>query len=371
MTATDETGRIPASAAQSGHTRAERLGTIRKVWPWLFLTSMVMVFTIAAKVFNGTNFLNPSGIQSILVYATQILLLALGETLIIIAAGIDLSVGFQLGLAGVVAAQIMQPLYAHDVAPAVTIGLGMLGGILVCVIPGWLNGVLVARVKVPPFIATLGVGWVAFGAALLISGGYPVAKQPAYLGQLGNGYLFYIWPGHGVSFFTRPPTATPADLPSITPLVPNVVIITIIVALICWFVLSKTQFGQHIFAIGGNFEASMRAGIPVQRTLIKVYVIAGLLCGVAGVLWASRFSSGAANAGEVTLLMSIAAVVIGGASLFGGEGGIVGTIVGALTIATIQFGLVVLGMKPFWQYIVIGIVVIVAVIIDQFGRALG
>jgi len=369
MTATDTPSR-PETMQRAARTRAETLSQIRKIWPWIFLALMVVIFTVAARVMNNTNFLNASGIQSILVYCTQILLLALGETVIIIAAGIDLSVGYQLGLSSVVGASIMQVLFAHSWNPILTITLGMLGGTLVCIVPGWINGALVARVKVPPFIATLGVGWAAFGTALLISGGYPVAQQPPYLGQIGNGYLLYVWPGHGVSFFTRHAMATPADLVSITPLIPNVVLITIVVTLVCWFILSKTQFGQHVFAIGGGYEASMRAGIPVRRALIRVYVIAGILAGIAGVLWASRFSSGAANAGVDTTLMSIAAVVIGGASLFGGEGSIVGTIVGALTIATIQFGLVVLGLKPFYQYIVIGVVVIVAVIVDQFGRTL-
>jgi ribose transport system permease protein len=152
--------------------------------------------------------------------------------------------------------------------------------------------------------------------------------------------------------------------------VPNVVLITVIVAAVCWFILSKTQFGQHLYAIGGNLEAAVRAGIPVQRTLILVYILAAVLAGVAGSLWAARFTSGAANAGETTTLMAIAAVVIGGASLFGGEGTIVGTIVGSLIIATIQFGLVILGVVPFWQYVAVGVVVIVAVIVDQFGRAL-
>jgi len=145
----------------------------------------------------------------------------------------------------------------------------------------------------------------------------------------------------------------------------------LIVLFICWFMLAKTQFGQHLYAIGGNLDASERAGIPVQRSITWVYTIAGLLAGVAGVLWAARFTSGAANAGETSLLMAIAAVVIGGASLFGGEGTIIGTVVGALIIATIQFGLVILGVQPFWQFITVGLVVILAVIVDQFGRTMG
>ena len=146
--------------ATSKRSRAETLILIRQVWPWVFLVVMVIFFTITAKALNDTNFLGPRSIQGILVYATQILLIALGETLIIIAAGIDLSVGYMLGLGAVVAALIMQALNAAEVSPWLTIPVGMLGGILVCVIPGWINGVLVSRIKVPPFISTLGMGYV-------------------------------------------------------------------------------------------------------------------------------------------------------------------------------------------------------------------
>ncbi len=351
--------------------QAATLNLVRKVWPWVFFLLLIIFFTITSKQLNDVNFLTTRSIQGILVFTTQILLLALGETFIIIAAGIDLSVGFILGLSAVVAAMIMQALYAVGAPPVLTILCGLLGGVAVAAIPGYLNGLLVAKIKVPPFISTLGMGGVVFGTALLLSGGYPVAKQPPYLGQLGNGYLLYFWPGQGISFFTLPATAEAADLGSIVPLLPNVVMVTIIVLLVCWYILSQTQFGQHLYAIGGNFEAAVRAGIPVQWTIIWVYTMAGLLAGIAGCLWAARFTSGAANAGETSLLTAIAAVVIGGASLFGGEGTITGTVVGSLIIATIQFGLVILGVLPFWQFIAVGLVVILAVIVDQLGRNMG
>jgi predicted ABC-type sugar transport system permease subunit len=351
-------------------SRAETLAMVRKIWPWVFLVVMITVFTIAARVMNDTNFLSQRAIQGILLYATQILLLALGETLIIIAAGIDLSVGYILGLSAVVAAEIMKYLYAQGYSPWLVVPLGMLGGILICIIPGYINGWLVAKIKVPPFISTLGMGYAVFGAALLISGGYPVAQQPSYLGQIGNGSIFYLWLSRGLSLFKAPAEAQGAELAKVIPLLPNVVFVTILVTIACWYILSKTQYGQHLYAIGGNFQAAVRAGIPVQRTLIRVYIIGAVLAGIAGALWAARFTSGAADAGEAGQLMAIAAVVIGGASLFGGEGNIVGTVVGALLIATIQFGLVVLGMQPFWQYLAVGLVVIIAVIVDQFGRTL-
>ena len=358
------------AAPKAKPSRAASLSLLRKVWPWVFLISMVTVFTIWAKVANNTDFLSPRAVQAILVYATQILLVALGETLIMIAAGVDLSAGYILGLSAVVGAEIMKRLYAAGVPSGQAIAAGMLGGLLVTFIPGWINGWLATRWKVPPFISTLGMGYAVYGAALLLCGGLPVANLPPDLGQLGNGSILYFWPGHGISFFELPEGAAPRDLTAIVPILPNVVLITVVVTAIFWFLLAKTQFGRHVYAIGGNYEAAVRAGIPVARVVLLVYILGALLSGVAGNLWAARFTSGAADGGIATTLYAIAAVVIGGASMFGGEGTIVGTVVGSLIIATIQFGLVVLGMPPYWQYAAVGTVVIVAVIVDQFGRTL-
>jgi ribose/xylose/arabinose/galactoside ABC-type transport system permease subunit len=359
------------SAHKPGRSQAENLELIRMIWPWAFLALLVLAFTISSKQLNNVNFLSSRALQGILVYTTQILIIGLAETFIIISAGIDLSLGWTLGFASVVAAMVMKALFPTGAAPIVVLSAGALAGILVCIVPGLLNGVLIARVKVPSFIATLGVGILVEGAALLLSKGYPIADQPSYLGKLGNGSIINWNPGHWFTFFNVPPTAVQADLQHNIPLMPNIVFVTILVTVVCWFILAKTQFGQHLYAIGGNLEAASRAGIPVQRTLIKVYILASVLAGIAGVIWAARFTSGAYNGGETTTLTAIAAVVIGGASLFGGEGRIVGTIVGALIIATIQYGLVVLGVLPFWQYIAVGAVLIVAVVVEQFGRGLG
>ena len=360
-----------APTVKRRRNRSENLVLVRQVWPWIFLAVLLAVFSVASQQLNDVTFLSFRSVQGILLYASQILLIGLGETFIIIAAGIDLSAGWVLGFSSVIGAQIMQALYAAGASPVVTIVVGMLGGTLIAIVPGWINGLLVAKIKVPAFIATLGMGFLVEGVALIRSGGYPVAQQPPYLGPLGNGSILYFWPDHGFTFFNLPETATNADFQSIIPLMPNPVFVAIIVAVVCWFILAKTQFGQHLYAIGGNFEASMRAGIPVNRVLIKAYILAAVVAGIAGMVWTARFSSGAYNAGEVTTLNSIAAVVIGGASLFGGEGTIIGTVLGALIIGTIQYGLVLLGVSPFWQYVAVGLVVIFAVIMDQFGRKLG
>jgi ribose transport system permease protein len=360
----------PAIPASPKKVHFANLSNIRKIWPWFFLVVMVVVFTVAAKISNDINFISVRSIQGILTYATQIALIGLGETLIMITAGIDMSSGYMLGLSSVAAAEIMKALYAAGIHPVLTILLGLSGGILICIIPGWINGWLVARVKVPSFIGTLGVGYAIYGAALVKSEGYPIAEQPPYLGQIGNGSILYYWPKHGLSFFKIHAEATQADMASIVALVPNVVLITLLVIILIWFILSKTQFGQHLYAIGGNYEASMRAGIPVKRALIKVYVISAMLSGIAGVLWATRFTSGDSNAGIPTLLFAIAAAVIGGTSMFGGEGAVIGTIIGSIIIGTIQYGLVIVGVSSFWQYLAVGVIVVIAVIVDQFGRTL-
>lgn len=354
----------------SKRTRAERLSTIRKVWPWFFLIFMVIIFAIISKTTNGVNFISYRSVQGILVYATQILLIGLAETIIIISGngGVDLSVHYTLGFSAVVAAFIMRAMFAANLNPILTLAAGFSGGILVSIIPGWINGKMVSKIKVPPFISTLGMGYVVYGVALLISRGQAIADQPDYLGQIGNGNLLYYWPKHGFSWFQIPAAASQADFQHIIPLVPNVVAITLVVTVLIWFILAKTQFGQHIYAIGGNIQASIRSGIPVASTQTRAYTLAALLAGVAGVIWASRFTSGAANAGEPTLLFAIAAVVIGGTSMFGGEGTVIGTVIGALIIATIQYGLVILGQQPYWQYVTVGVVVIIAVIVDQVGR---
>jgi ribose transport system permease protein len=362
---------VATDSQATGRSRAENLALVRKIWPWVFLVALLIFFTIASRALNDIRFLNARSVQGILIFATQILLIGLGETYVIITGGIDLSVGWVVGLAAVVAALVMKALHPLGIAPLPTILVTLLVAVSISAIPGVINGVLVSRVRVPPFIATLGMGGVVQGISLLLSGGYPVAQQPPYLGQLGNGYLIYFWPGNGVSFFGLPEGAVAADLQDIVPLIPNVVFATILVTAVVWFILAKTQFGQHVYAIGGNFEAAKRAGIPTQRSLIWVYTISAVLAGIAGCLWAARFTSGAANAGETTLLTAIAAVVIGGASLLGGEGTVVGTIVGALIVATIQFGLVILGVLPFWQFVAVGTVVILAVIVDQYGRTIG
>ncbi len=339
--------------------RRQSLVLVSRFWAWLFLLVLIIFFA-----FTGPGFFTFDNFQSLIFNMAPMLLMALGQTFVIICAGIDLSTGFVMGFAAVIAAQVMTALNGHLPFPLlllVSIGVGLLVGTL----PGLVNGLVVARLKIPPFIATLGMYGIARGAGFLISGGLPISVQINNVGTLGNASLLYYHPAVGFSFFNPPvlpDTARARDLISVLPLQ---VILVIVIVLICQWLLSQTKFGKHTYALGGGFEAARRAGIPVNRHLLKIYALSAFLTAIAGVLYVLRYTSGAADAGDALMLDSIAAVVIGGASLFGGEGTIVGTLIGSLIIAVLNNGLVIVGVEGYWQFIAVGVVIILAVMIDQ------
>ncbi len=320
---------------------------------------MSLFFSIA-----NSAFLSVASAMNILITATPVLLMALGQTFIIISAGIDLSVGWTMGLASVVSALVMKGLFDGGMGELPAVLIGFAAGIAVTVIPGLANGLLIARIKVPPFIATLGMFNVARGVALLLSGGQTVTALPPHLTDFGNGYLFYVL-REKVFFFTLPEGLERADLREVVRVLPYPVIIAAFITVFVAFVLSRMRFGRRTYAIGGNEDAAIRAGIPVQQHKIQLYILSSLLAGVAGILYTSRFTGGSHMAGEAALLDTVAAVVIGGASLNGGSGTITGTIVGTLIISVLTVGLVIMNVPPFWQFVAVGIVVILAVLIDQ------
>ena len=327
-----------ADHADKARTLLQRIADLRA---WLFLAMLILGFEVWSRVsFGGTFLFNPFNIQSIAVFAVAPLLLATGQTFVIISGGIDLSMGFIMGLAAVVAAHVTNwatPVFG--LAPAVLVGGTV--AVLVAAVPGMVNGLLVALLKVPPFIGTLGMFGVARGVAFLLAGGTTVPVKNAVFAALGNGSYLKI---------------------------PFVVLVTAVFVLIMHYLLSQTRFGQHNYAIGANPQAARRAGIDIKWHLLRLYILSGMCAGLAGVLYSARFSAGAAQAGEPLLLDSVAAVVIGGASLFGGSGTILGTVAGALVIAVIQYGLVFINVAPFWQFISVGVVIIISVLIDQAQR---
>jgi ribose transport system permease protein len=243
--------------------------------------------------------------------------------------------------------------------------VGAAVGLVAALLAGLVNGTLIARLNVPPFIATLGMFGIARGVGFLLSGGMPVPIQVPGLGRWGNGYFFYYHPEFGWSFMAPPEGIERAQMRELIGILPYVVVIMLVVLVIAHLVLSRSKFGLHTYAIGGSKEAALRAGIPVMRRLISIYVVSAVFAALAGLVYNLRFTNGAANSGEAMLLDSIAAVVIGGASLFGGAGTVIGTLIGALIIAVLANGLVILAINPFWQFIAVGVVIILAVLIDQ------
>ncbi len=360
----------PDSQAAAGRrlNRKQLIITLSRVWAWVFLVVLIAFFTISASITSGgvVNFLSLRNSQNILMAITPVLLMGLGQTFVIIAAGIDLSVGWVMGLASVVSALVIRDLFSSGMAEETAIIIGAAAGLLATLVPGLLNGVIIARLKVPPFIVTLGMSFIARGAAFLLSGGNVVGSQPPGVRSFGNEALLYVISGEGGGiYFFQKPDVTGEALRQLDRVFQWPVVVTTLCVAIAVFVLHRMRFGRHTYAIGGNREAAVRAGVPVDRHTIMLYTLSALTAGLAGVLHTARFAGGSSIAGDPLLLSSIAAVVIGGVSLFGGYGSVMGTVIGALIIAVLTTGLVMLNVEPFWQFVVVGIVVILAVLIDQ------
>jgi ribose transport system permease protein len=293
---------------------------------------LVVVFTVLYPGFVSTN----NGLN-ILTGASIIAILAIGQTFVIITGGIDLSVGSILALSAMIGALLMN---AGTPVPAAILVALLAGGAA-----GLLNGLLVVTTGVTPFIVTLGTMSVFNGLALVINTGRPVYELPT---DFTAGVLTMEYAG-----------------------VPAPVWIMIAATIFFGIVLRRTILGEYALAIGGNEEAARLAGISVNRWKLSIYVLAGVLAAAGGVLTAARLGTADPTAGSDLLLVSIAAAVMGGASLFGGEGSIVGAMVGAVLITTLQTGLTLLGVASFYQLIAVGSVIIVAVAADQFARRRG
>lgn len=271
--------------------------------------------------------------------ATVVALLAIGQTFVIITGGIDLSVGAVMACAAVIGAVVMREAAAGGADPALAIWAGLAATIAIGILAGLINGLIITKLRITPFIVTLGMLSVATGTMNLVSGGAEIVGLPAQLGAIGNTAIG--------GWFTLP------------------VIVTILVAITAAVALSQTRFGLRTFAIGSNQGAARRVGIGVDWHIVRVYVLAGFLAAIAGFLLTSRFGSASTMAGTGMELSSIAAAVIGGASLMGGRGSVLGTMVGALIMSALQIGLIIAGVASFWQTIAIGIITVAAVYGDQ------
>lgn len=293
------------------------------------LIVLVIIFAIASP-----NFLTFSNIATVLLSTAVIGILALGTTFVIITGGIDLSIGTGMALCAVMTGVIITNL-------GMPVWVGVLGGIGTGVLMGLVNGVNITYLRLPPFIATLAMMMIAGGLALVISG-----VRPIY-------------------FSTSAPDFKRIALGVIIPGIPNAVLITAVLALIAGLVLSKTLLGRYTFAIGSNEEATRLSGVNTRRWTIFVYMFAGAFTGVAGIVIASRLDSAQPQIGTGYELQAIAAVIIGGTSLLGGRGSIVGTVIGALIMSVLVNGLRILSIQTEWQNVVVGVVVLLAVFFDS------
>jgi ribose transport system permease protein len=303
---------------------------------------LVLVFSFSSNAFFTVN-----NAMTIALQVTSIALLGIGATCVIITGGIDLSVGSVLALAGVVAALCVKEL-------GLPVPLGMFVGILIGSLCGLINGILVTQMKLPPFIATLGMMLIARGVALQITGARAVSGLGESFGVLGNGSLF------------RVVTIGDDGFPTVVfPGIPYPVILMIVIAIAVSFMLNRSVLGRHIYAVGSNADAARLSGVNVARVTNFTYILSGTLAGLTGCVLMSRLVTAQPNEGVMYELDAIASAVIGGTSLIGGVGTISGTAIGAFVIGILRNGLNMNGVSAFTQQIIIGLVILITVWIDQ------
>ncbi len=299
---------------------------LQKLGPLIGLCIIILILIIASP-----NFLTLTNILNVFRQVSINALIAFGMTFVILTGGIDLSVGATLALSGALTAGMMGA--GFDPLTAVIIGLGA-GAVM-----GAVNGLLITKTNIAPFIATLATMTIYRGLALVYTDGRPITGfSSEFFTMIGGGYVFGV---------------------------PVPVIIMLVLFAVLYFILRKTTFGRNVYAIGGNEEASRLSGIKTGRFKIYVYTLTGLLSALAGIILTSRLNSAQANAGTGYELDAIAAVVLGGTSLSGGRGWIVGTLVGALIIGVLNNGLNLMGVSSFYQQVVKGLVILLAVLLDR------
>lgn len=302
-----------------------RSGMLQKFLPFISLALLFVVLSIASPYF-----LTATNLSSVVRQTAVINIMALGMTLVIVSGGIDLSVGSILAFSGVIGTMTMVQNGSVLFGIAAGVACGMLWG---CA-----NGLMISSLRIPPFIVTLGTLGIVRGLTLVISGGLPVVGLPKQHSLLGEG------------------TIGPA---------PFVLVVLVVCAVLMHIVLHATKLGRYTYAIGSNEAAAIYAGIPVARYKVAIYAICGTLTGLAGMIETSRLMTGQPTAGVSYELQVIAAVVIGGGSLTGGEGTVVGTLIGAFIMGLLSNGSDLLGINPYWQQVIIGAIIILAVALDE------
>ena len=301
---------------------------LQKLLPFVTLIALFIALTIATP-----NFLTGINLSSVVRQTAVINIMALGMTLIIITGGIDLSVGAIIAVSGLAGTMAIKN--------GVPIPLAILVGIFFGLLCGLVNGLLITRLRINPFIVTLGTLGIFRGLTLVKSKGLPVHEIPASFSFLGDGTILNI---------------------------PVALYVLAICAVFMHLLLEHTKLGRYAFAIGSNVDAAYYAGVPIKFHLTAVYAIAGMLTGLAGMIEASRLMTGQPTAGNGYELQAIAAVVIGGGSLRGGEGSVAGTLIGAFIMGLLSNGSDLLGISPYWQQAIIGAVIIAAVAFDELRK---
>ena len=299
--------------------------TLQKFLPFISLAVLFVVLSIASPYF-----LTATNLASVIRQTAVINTMALGMTLVIVSGGIDLSVGSVLAFSGVVGTMTM--VHTGSVLPGILVGLAC-GAAWGCV-----NGLVVATLRVPPFIVTLGTLGIVRGLTLVVSGGLPVVGLPKEHSFLGEGTIGPI---------------------------PFVLVVLAACAAVMHFALHNTKLGRYTYAVGSNEAAAVYAGIRVGHYKVAIYALCGLLTGLAGMIETSRLMTGQPTSGVTYELQAIAAVVIGGGSLAGGEGTVIGTLIGAFIMGLLSNGSDLLGINPYWQQVIIGAIIILAVAVDE------
>jgi ribose transport system permease protein len=305
-----------------------------EVWTLAILLGLIAMFgLLSPDFFSRASWLATSQ------YAVEYLLLGLAETFVIVTGGIDLSVGAILGFSAMVGALMMRALIGAALPTPIVLAAGVVATLFTGAAIGWLNGQAITRLKLTPFVVTLGMLSMATGGIYLLNNGSNLDNIPPVIGTLGA-LALWGW-------------------------LPVTVLVAVLFCVLTALLLAETRFGLRTYAIGSNPLGAVRAGIDVNRHLVKVYMLSGLLSAVAGLMVMARFASASVQAGANDELDAITAVVIGGASLFGGRGTILGTVIGSCVITVMVTGLILIGVQPFWQQVAVGAILIFAVAMDQ------
>jgi len=312
---------------------------------------IALIIIIAIFGLLSDNFLTAGNIVTIIKQVAFNAIVALGMLLVILNGGIDLSVGSTVGLTGAVAGNLFRgvnlPLTELIMYPTVWVIVIVAVGVGMFV--GWLNGLLIARLNLAPFIVTLGMLYVARGLTQVLLNGQNITNELSGQPYLGNTGFFDV--------FASRPLGLPISA-----------WVMILLAVVFSLLLTRTPFGRWLYATGSNERAAQLSGVPVKRVQSRIYVLSGMCAGIVGILQVANISSSTADLGQFYELNAIAAVVIGGAALSGGRGTVRGTIIGAFVIGFLANGLVIVGVSPFWQQVITGAVIILAVAIDQIQQ---